>query len=126
MRSLGDENRREHRSYYTILKGFIMATAAAKKAVTTVELSDIADIQIDGTKDAIVKALNVLETQIDQMREKGNAKGREIMDGFTDNKTINDMAAGMAEIVYAATVVSMTPMTVMYGAAKGVWDKIKD
>lgn len=95
-----------------------------------VMMSDIAEEQLESTTDTIVSALNTLNTQLDQARESGSVRGKEIVKGLGGNskmmKLIEDLAGYMGEAAGAGVTMGATPMIVMAGTAKGIYKKITE
>jgi len=108
--------------------------AAAKPAEKSSEkssdvmMTDIAEEQFDATTETILTALNTLNAQLDEAREKGSLRGKEIVRGIGgDNKMaklIEDLAGYMGEATSVGITMGTTPMVVMAGAAKGIYKKI--
>jgi hypothetical protein len=110
--------------------------APAKKEVTVVKSSDgktlltIAEDQMNGTRDVVVSAMTTFGSQIDEAREAGSGRAKAIIDGLhsSDNKVVNMIgdAAGIAgEVVAVGVTLSATPMAVMAGTAKGIYNRVK-
>ena len=107
----------------------------AKKETVVAASSDaslytIAEGQMDATADAIISALNTLDTQLKDARETGSDKAKEIVAEFGGENKITDListlAGYMGEAAGAGIVAGMSPMVIMAGAAKGVYKKITD
>lgn len=109
-----------------------LSTASQKSsdASSDVLMTDIAEEQLDATTETIVSALNTLNTQIEQARESGSLRGREIVKGLGgDSKMmslIEDLAGYMGEAASAGVTIGSTPMIVLAGTAKGIYKKITD
>jgi flagellar biosynthesis/type III secretory pathway protein FliH len=115
------------------------AKPAAKKAAPKTEtkasansskFGDIIESQYDATTDTILSALNTLETQIEDAREIGSDKAKDIVSGFGGEtkmaELIEKLAGYMGEAAGTGMTVGMAPMMIMAGAAKGVYKKITD
>jgi len=93
-------------------------------------LVDIAENQMDATSDTIVSALTTLKGQLDQSREIGSDKAKEIVKGFGGEtkmaELVETLAGYMGEAAGAGMTVGSAPMVVMAGAAKGVYKKITE
>ena len=109
--------------------------AAKKEAAPVAASSDaslytIAEDQMDATADAIISALNALDTQLTDARETGSDKAKAIVAEFGGENKITDListlAGYMGEAAGAGIVAGMSPMVIMAGAAKGVYKKITD
>jgi len=104
-----------------------MATAAATKTADNA-LVDIAEAQFDASTSVIKSAIDTFETQVNQAREIGSAKGKSIADGFGfDNKMgdmMSDMAGYMGEGAGAGLVMGFAPMMMMAGTAKGIYNYV--
>ena len=103
------------------------ATAAAKIANDNV-LVDIAEAQMDASVDIVKGAIAKWEDQLDQVREMGSKKGKSIAEGFGfDNKAgemMTDMAGYMGEGAGAGFLMGFTPIMMMAGTAKGLYNFI--
>ena len=108
--------------------------AAPKVETKTVDSSDkfgaIVEGQYDATTDTILSALNVLETQIEDAREIGSDKAKEIVNGFGGEtkmaELIEKLAGYMGEAVGAGMTMGMSPMVIMVGTTKGIYKKITE
>lgn len=114
-------------------KKMTAASEAAKKSTeksSDTMMTDIVDEQFDTTTETIVSALNTLSTQIEQAREKGSLRGKELVKGIGgDNKMmklVEDLAGYMGEAASAGITMGTTPMIVMAGTAKGIYKKITE
>lgn len=107
--------------------------APPKQEVTTTNdstLTDIMEDQYEASADTIINALNTLDKQLQDARDAGSDRAKEIVEQFGgENKLtelISKLAGYMGEAAGAGMVVGMSPMIIMAGAAKGVYKKITD
>ena len=107
--------------------------APPKQEVATTNdstLTDIMEDQYEASADTIINALNTLDKQLQDARDAGSDRAKEIVEQFGgENKLtelISKLAGYMGEAAGAGMVVGMSPMIIMAGAAKGVYKKITD
>ncbi len=93
-------------------------------------MTDLAQEQLESTTDTIVSALNTLNNQLEQARENGSVRGKEIVKGLGGDskmmKVIEDLAGYMGEAAGAGMTMGATPMIVMAGTAKGIYKKVTE
>lgn len=93
-------------------------------------MTDLAQEQLENTTDTIVSALNTLNTQLEQARESGSMRAKEVVKGLGGEgkmmKVIEDLAGYMGEAAGAGVTMGATPMIVMAGTAKGIYKKITE
>ena len=93
-------------------------------------ITNIMEDQYEASADTIISALNTLDQQLQDARDAGSDRAKEIVEQFGgENKLtelISKLAGYMGEAAGAGMVVGMSPMIIMAGAAKGVYKKITD
>lgn len=90
--------------------------------------TNIIEEQFDGSTDAILKALNTLNDQLEIASTKGSVKAKQIVEGFGGESKFNEFIVNLAgyigSTVATGGAIGAMPMIVMAGAARGVYRKI--